>query len=335
MTSQHVLEPPVSIVIPSYNRRSSLERLLDALAQQTCGNSEFEVIVVDDGSTDGSIEAVRERQSLYALRVITQQHAGPAEARNRGVADAQGALILFLDDDVVPRSSLIQEHLAAHAATANAVVIGPMSPPGDWPRPIWVRWEEDKLDKQYRDMVNGKWKPTGRQFYTGNASLTRSRFMQSGGFDTHFKRAEDVELGYRLADAGAQFVFDPHAEVLHYAWRSFESWCSTPYQYGRNDVIMQRDKGRKTLDWAIEEFHDRNALNRGVVLVCAARPRLVGVVVRLLGYFVRLAARLGARKPADKALSAIFNLLYWQGVCDEVGDRSTVWRAIAASGSVA
>jgi GT2 family glycosyltransferase len=311
--------PLVSVVVPTYCRRASLARLLDALDRQSYPRSCFEVLVVDDGSTDDTVQLVEERGIRGGVRVIQQQHAGPAEARNRGVAAATGNLVLFLDDDVVPVPELITTHVATHAAEPNAVVIGPMSAPRHWPRPIWVRWEEVQLDKQYRAMIAGDWGCTARQFYTGNASVARTHFLAAGGFDTSFQRAEDVELGYRLADRGARFIFNPEAEVLHFASRSFESWCRIPYQYGRYDVVMQRDKGQHTLDNAAREFHQRHPLNRALLRICAGRPQLVEAVVPALARLALVAERLGAGRPALYTLSAIFNLRYWQGVFEEVG----------------
>jgi glycosyltransferase involved in cell wall biosynthesis len=306
----------VSVVVPTYNRSASLGRLLNALDRQTF--SDFEVLVVDDGSSDGTIGFLRTRISPFSIRLIEQQHAGPAAARNRGVAEAKGKFILFLDDDVVPIPELIERHIMEHASNPNAVVIGPMSPPGNWPRAIWIRWEEVQLDKQYRAMVAGEWACTARQFYTANASVARSRFLDAGGFDTGFKRAEDVELGYRLSDQQALFVFQPRAEVLHYASRSFESWCRTPYQYGRYDVVMQRDKGQRTLENAIREFRSRHPLNRRLLRICSGRPLVARLAVSGLAGFARAAERVGAHRLALHALSAVFNVLYWQGVLEEL-----------------
>jgi glycosyltransferase involved in cell wall biosynthesis len=330
-----IASPVISVIVPTYNRRSSLQRLLEGVALQTYPSSQFEVIVVDDGSTDGTLDYVQGCHTPFALRLIQQEHAGPAAARNRGVAAAHGTLILFLDDDVLPQPGLIERHANTHLAEPDAVVIGPLSPPVEWPRPIWVRWEEDKLQKQYRAMLTGAWSCTARQFYTGNASVSRARFLEVGGFDTLFQRAEDVELGYRLADRGARFLFEARADVQHYAWRSFEAWCRTPYQYGRYDVVMQRDKGRHTLDWAIHEFQGRNAVSRAVVHACAGRKRLADATVNALAGVVGLASRVGAGRMAERALSAIFGVLYWQGVCDEIGDRDVLWRYIAAAAAPA
>lgn len=323
--------PVVSIVVPTFNRRSSLRRLLEGLSLQTYPHTQFEVIVVDDGSTDGTVTFAREWDASFRLHVFEQAHAGPAGARNRGVTEAAGELILFLDDDVMPLPDLVAAHVATHAAEPNAVVIGPMSPPGEWSRPAWVRWEEEKLQEQYQAMLQGMWSCSARQFYTGNASLARARFLEAGGFDVAFLRAEDVELGYRLDAHGARFVFNAAADVLHFASRSFDSWCRSPYQYGRYDVVMQRDKGQPTLDQATREFHARHTLNRIMLRVCAGRRPLVNRMVPLLGVLVRLAGRFGAPRITRNALSAIFNLLYWQGVCDELGDRGAMWRSIAAA----
>lgn len=321
----------VSIVIPTYNRRASLARLLDALVRQTFSSADFEVIVVDDGSTDDTAHFVRQQDVPYALRFVQASHAGPAAARNRGVAEASGPLILFLDDDVVPIPELIWEHVSTHASESRNVVIGPMSPPGNWPRPVWVRWEEEKLLSQYRAMRSGLWSCTARQFYTGNASLDRTRFLDAGGFDVRFQRAEDVDLAYRLEQRGARFTFSPRAEVLHYAWRSFKAWSRGAYQYGRYDVIMQRDKGHQTLDNATREFHDRRALNQVAVHVCVSHRWLVNVGVATCAGLASAFGQLGASKLAEHVLSAAFSVLYWQGVCDELGDKRALWSALGGS----
>src|SRR4051812_32873595 len=127
--------PRVSVVVPTFNRRESLQRLLVALAGQTHPVDDFEVVVVDDGSTDGTGELLQRLEPPYALQALRQSNGGPALARNRGVARARGELIVFLDDDVEPLPELVSEHVAAHGTASDLVVIGPMSPPANWPRP--------------------------------------------------------------------------------------------------------------------------------------------------------------------------------------------------------
>lgn len=117
--------------------------------------------------------------------------------------------MLFLDDDVVPAPDLINEHLRWHAEHPNRVVLGTMITPPDVRLLPWVAWEQAMLEKQYRAMTSGIWPATARQFYTGNTSLSRQLILDVGGFDERFRRAEDIELAYRLAKLGVEFVFAP------------------------------------------------------------------------------------------------------------------------------
>jgi GT2 family glycosyltransferase len=309
--------------------------LLIALANQTYPADRFEVLVIDDGSADGTGELLESVRLPYVLRAAQQAHQGPAEARNLGVSNAGGALVLFLDDDVVPARDLIAVHVATHAARpAKTVVIGPMSPPHHWARSAWVRWEEEKLQRQYDAMQAGVWSATERQFYTANSSLSRSFFLQVGGFDSSFKRAEDVELGYRLRNAGAHFLFTAAADVQHYASRSFSAWRRTPYQYGRYDVIMTRDKGHEALLRALKEFRGRHRLNRALFKCATGRPLVFKPTISLLEEVVRVGSVMRANALTSRALSALYNLLYWQGVCDEIGGRRILDRSIAVGSPV-
>jgi hypothetical protein len=193
---------------------------------------------------------------------------------------------------------------------------------------VWVRWEERQLLKQYDAMQRGQYPCTPRQFYTGNASVGRERLLAAGGFDARFKRAEDVELAFRLWALGARFLFEPAADVLHYASRSFASWRRTPYQYGRYDVVMGREKGINTFEIACHEFVQRHAWSRWLTRACVGhfwrRPAMVGLFVAAVA-----ADSLGLENAASFALSAIFNLQYWQGASDELGGPEAVWNAVA------
>jgi glycosyltransferase involved in cell wall biosynthesis len=323
--------PFVSIVTPTYNRRANLARLLHGLREQTYPPELFELVIVDDGSDDGTVAYLRELDVPFTLRVHEQAHAGPAEARNRGVEHAVGRLIVFLDDDVLPVPEVLAEHVATHGDATDLVVIGPMSPPGDWPRPAWIRWDEDTLQAQYRAMIAGEWACSPRQFYTANASVLRERFLDAGGFDPRFKRAEDVELAFRLQDRGARFTFNPRAEIFHYASRSFAAWRRTPFQYGQYDVVMQRDKRHYLFDRACEEFHRRHPLNQLMVRATLGRPPIARTALGVLSGTVLAANRLGAARVARWGLSAIFGIQYWQGVSAELGGALPARRAIAVA----
>lgn len=326
------MPPDLTVVIPSYSRRESLRRCLDSLAAQV-EPPPFQVIVVDDGSRDGTAEMLARYQPRYPLRVLSTERAGPAAARNRGAAEAEGEYLLFLDDDVVAHPRLLAIHTATHRAVREAVVFGPMIPPAGERLPSWVRWEQEVLGKQYRAMLEGHWEPTPRQFYTANASLALRHFRAAGGFDPEYKRAEDVELGYRLRDLGLRFVFRPDAVVTHYPGRTLRAWWRIPYQYGVYDVRMWRDKGRSYILGLIgREFPRRHPLVQQLTrLSVGGSTRARAVAASAVG-LAAVAGKVGPFPLARWAYSLAFNLLYYQGVCDELGSVS-MFRSILRNGS--
>ena len=316
----------VSVVVPTFNRLERLRRVLTALADQTLAPDTFEIVVVSDGSTDGTDDYLRDGPHPTELIPVTQPNAGPAAARNRGVERASGQLVVFIDDDVIAAPDLIATHLAAHAARADdlsrsdTVVIGPMLTPPDHEMSPWVAWEQTMLYKQYDAMNAGVYEATARQFYTGNASLSRDRFVESGGFDESFRRAEDIELAFRLADTGLRFAFEPAARSFHYADRSFDSWCDIASQYGRNDVAFARQPNRDWLGefmvWAYRQHHP-------VVRACTRAGIASPVVARVLQAsqrgVVRLEQRIGRQLATRAALSILYSLRYHRSVADAIG----------------
>ena len=320
----------LSVVLPTYNRCHQLRRVIEALEKQTLPADRFQVVVISDGSADGTDEYLTAVTTPFELVPILQENQGVAVARNNGIARARADLILFVDDDVVPAPELMQEHLKELRRDDEVVVLGPMLPPPDVKLAPWVRWEERMLEKQYRDMDAGRWEPTARQFYTGNTSLARRHILAAGGFDATFHRAEDVDLAYRLADMGLHFVFNPRAVGYHYAQRSYQSWLQIPYAYGRYDVIMTQQKGQNwLLPTVMQEFHGRHALIRRLAQLCLDRPRLSKAVTSLLKTFALAGDRLGVEALPRYAFSGIFNLLHYQGIADELGGAAEFWLQIA------
>jgi GT2 family glycosyltransferase len=313
----------ISVIIPTYNRLGQLKKVLSGLGEQTYPRDEFEVLVISDGSSDGTNAYLSRVNYNFHLRAFFQSNQGAAAARNLGVAFAMGEIVLFIDDDVFPLPELIDEHLRYHATYGdNAVIIGPMLAPHDFDMSPWVRWESERLAEQYRDMSAGKWAPTARQFYTGNSSVARHQLIKSGGFDPSFRRAEDIELAYRLASQGLNFYFNPHAVVYHYAIRSFSSWIATPYSYGQNDVIFWRQKGQAwLLQMLLSEFQQRHVLIRLLISLCLSRPTMSNAVLDLFRRIALLGDKLNLHKISSLACGGMFNLQHYQGIADQLGGR--------------
>jgi glycosyltransferase involved in cell wall biosynthesis len=314
--------PTVSIIMPSHNRKASLERALLALAAQTYPMELLELVLVLDGCSDGSAERVEElRTSLpYYINLLVRKQGGPAAARNSAVKNAKGEILLFIDDDIVATPLLVTEHVRLHLEDDNAVVLGPMATPPDHIRPLWVRWEEHVLERQYQDMINGVYEPTARQFYTGNGSVRRHWFIKTGEFDEDLKRAEDIEFAYRLVDKfNLNFYFNPAAVGYHYANRSFESWKRAHYLYGRYDVVMDRDKGHNwVLEAILNEFQERDFFTRQLAPLLVNRMRVQRIITRLILSFSQALAKIGQFELSYKGLSFCANLLYLQGMHDEI-----------------
>ena len=165
---------------------------------------------------------------------------------------------------------------------------------------------------------------------TGNASVRREHLERIGGFDTSFRRAEDVELGQRLQAEGMRFVFEPTAEGFHYAERSFDSWRANAFAYGRNDVIFARRRGDDRVVKVVRHgYFGKNLLTRAVTRATLARPRAAAATQRMLRWLALGAARVGAKPIADLALSGIYITEYHRGTAAELGGHEPFFEMVS------
>jgi glycosyltransferase involved in cell wall biosynthesis len=312
--------PAITVVIPTYNRCERLARLLSALDGQDMVPP-FEVIVVSDGSTDGTVDLLRRARPDYPLVVVEQPNSGPATARNRGLELARGELIVFVDDDIVPAPNLLAAHAEAHrAAGPGTVVIGPMLDPPDHVMSAWVRWEQRMLAKQYAALEQGKYPATSRQFYTGNASVDKAALTAVGGFDPRYRRAEDVELAMRLDEQGSTFVFEGSAKGFHYAVRSYDGWRDIARSYGRLEMEFASDPARQWLRVLIaENFRGQHAAIRVLVRAAMRLPRLTDRAGGWARPFVEAFERTAARQVGQWLLSAVYAADYWRAAATAAG----------------
>jgi glycosyltransferase involved in cell wall biosynthesis len=211
----------LTVVIPTFNRRRVLEETLKRLAEQRVSYP-YEVIVIDDGSTDGSADAARSiaAGSPIPIRILQQPNSGPAAARNRGIATADGKILLFLGDDMWPRPDLVGRHVAFHRANPEPEValLGQVvwaleahaSPLMEWLNSAGIQFA-------YQFIEDAKAVPP-TFFYTSNVSVKAALVRSQGGFDEAFPDAalEDTEFGLRLGAAGMRLVYEPDAIAEHY-----------------------------------------------------------------------------------------------------------------------
>jgi glycosyltransferase involved in cell wall biosynthesis len=230
--------PLLSIVIASRNRRSRLREVLNALHYQSYPANRFEVVVVLDGSTDGSGEMVRGLPVSYPLSLVDQPHSGLAVSRNRGAREASHPVVIFLDDDIVPESDFVAEHAQAHQQGGDHVALGYYPPvlenPTFWGFVLRAWWED-----HFRRKAEPAHQWTFVDFVDGNSSLPRSLLFSCGGYDEDFKgRRQDWELGIRLLERGVKWSYHPRAKGRHYLDSRFATSLRHARQEARDDVLV-------------------------------------------------------------------------------------------------
>ena len=326
--------PLISVVIPTYNRRESLEKTLRGLEKQTLPRDQWEALVISDGATDDTDAFLTDtaQTAPFCLRPLFQKNSGPARARNHGIGKAQGKIVVFLDDDVEPAPPFLSAHLAHHAQAAkneNVVVIGPLSPDPARQKeePLWIAWEHAMLQKQYDAFHANTWGGVGpNHFYSGNASVPLSVLQAVHGFDETFTRQEDVEMAFRMNQLGTvRFVFEPTALGLHRPLRSLQSWLNVPFAYGGLDVIRAR-RGDAPWDTVRHGWTARSRPTQIVSFAALTAPFLWPALQAALLGGARLVWKTGRKNAALAALSVVQNVRYLAGAQKELGSTGDLLR---------
>jgi glycosyltransferase involved in cell wall biosynthesis/peptidoglycan/xylan/chitin deacetylase (PgdA/CDA1 family) len=275
-------EPPrFSIVVPTYQRREVVLECVRSLAEQRFDGS-WEIVVVVDGSTDGTAEALRQLEPGVPLTVLEQPNSGSVAARNRGIAAARGEILLFLDDDMEADPDLLAAHDRSHREGAE-VVTGAMPTHPDSPPTLITeavqRWSEDRAVRLARPHA----RLTFRDVLGGQISVSRAAIEEVGGFDDSFTaRSGDIDFGYRLLRTGRRVVFNPAAV-------SRQRYVVTPAEHLRH----WRNSGRASVALARKHPDTRGALHESLPAKWGLRRWLWRPVLRtpLVGRAVLGAAR--------------------------------------------
>lgn len=239
----------LTIIIPTFNRKDILAKVVEGYFVQTALEVIHEMIVVDDGSTDGTEYLVAEltKRSPFPIRYLRQSNKGPAAARNVGIREANTEILLFTDSDVVPDRHLIEQHMKWHRAKpeGNVAVLGYVTwPPVPPPTPFMKWYGEHKLFC-YNALRHAN-EISFVYFYTCNLSLKSSFLKLHGQFDEDFKTAafEDTELGYRLNRAGLRLIYNRDAIAFHHQFFSFADACrKARNNFAADQLFRQKEAG--------------------------------------------------------------------------------------------
>jgi glycosyltransferase involved in cell wall biosynthesis len=224
----------ISVLMCSYNRKDLLKRCLESLYRVDFPTTDYEVVLVDDGSTDGMGDMVRSMRAPCKVRYIYTEHVGIAKARNMAINQAEGEVLLFIDDDTFPEPNLLKEHWASHQPDDKLVIMG------------WVN-HIDRLQENYKPKFKAADISTSF-FWTSNVSVRREHLIEAGLFDEDFTEYgwEDLELGHRLRNMGLVRKFNPKAIVFHFKkkWKGTDlpRLCKQAESSGRSAVIYLRKR---------------------------------------------------------------------------------------------
>jgi len=276
------LAAEISVVIPSYNGGTQLDECLNAIAR--LAQAPREVIVVDDGSNDGSIQ----RAAARGIRTLaTSGRKGPAEARNIGAQAATGDVVFFLDADVCVHPDAIERVIADFADPAIDAVIG--------------SYDDDPSSRdflsQYKNLmhcfVHQNAESEASTFWSGCGAIRREVFLAMSGFDANsYTRPaiEDIELGYRMRRAGRRILLDRDLRVKH-----LKKW--TFWGLLKTDVL---DRGIPWTELILRDHNMPNDLNLEI-----SQRVSIGLVYLMLLYAAIHAFRFGGY-----ALLPLFTILF-------------------------
>jgi len=224
--------PTVTVVVPVYNGAMTIANCLESLLAQTYPQDRYEIIVVENGSTDETTRVVEK----YPVRLFHNEVRGPAAARNRGIRESTADIIAFTDADCVVTPTWLVELIKPYADPSIGGVGGDIQPyrhPG--------RTLVELFNDQHSPWTNYL---TGKpeflpQLYTPNASYRRALLVAIKGFDERILTGEDVEMSWRIQmELGTKIMFTPTAVVYHHH-RSTRQGLSRQYrQYGFGEVLL-------------------------------------------------------------------------------------------------
>lgn len=304
----------ISVVIPTRDRATSLHRCLDALTVQSVPAEEFEVVVVDDGSSDETPRLLDGYAAPFSLRAVNQANAGAGAARNRGIELAAGEFCLFLDDDIVADQELVAEHLRVQREAGGVVGVGRLRLVMESRGGLathFARWWE----RHYAAFETGAAEPDFWACFSGNLSAPTAALRRIGGFDESLTRTEDVEVGYRLAGAGLRIAHIGGASAEQRHSKGFRSMVRDYDRAGESAVALWRRHPELMRYPPLGDFAQGGT--RAVML------RRVLLALRAPTWPLALVDPFLARRAPERVYAFLQLYCFWRGLRRAVDSRDT------------
>jgi len=246
-----------SVIIPVRNSSEQLKRCLESLNRQSVDRSQYEVIVVLDGSDDDRSAEVAQK---WAARVFRQEKKGAGGARNRGIQEAKGEVLLFLDADCEADSSWISKISEPLREDSTTATVGHFTSD----QKNWVaRLIQIEIEGRYHRMRDYD------QIDFVNAATCgfRRELLLNNLFDESFQKLEDVELSFRLAGSGNRMVYVPDATVKHSHPESLWAYAKRKFRYGKVlPRLYRRFPGKALADSSTPQYRRGQLLFLGLAI---------------------------------------------------------------------
>lgn len=281
--------------------------------------------MVADGCTDSTPEVVRLFEGHLHVRLIEQDNQGASTARNRGATEARGQLLVFLDDDIEARPEFVESHQNAHQINSNMVVIGSCPPL----LTLQKGYLKAELRYWWGSMFQKMSEPEHRFCYTdlisGNFSLSKKLYQQTGGFDTAYRCHEDYEFGIRLLQAGALFKFAPQAQGYHHEESGVERVLKRKYEEGITDVMIGQEYPGLRPTLLMTRLEQFSLLpSRILKLFAFIWPGVGDLFSRRFQNWLAICERIRWYTMWHRLLYGLMGYWYWRGVSTRLSNLSEV-----------
>lgn len=233
----------ISVIIPTYNGANKIGNLLQALQNQTY--SDFEVVIVIDGSKDNTKEILNTFSNKLNLNIVSISNSGRAEARNIGAQNTQNDILVFFDDDMLPENNCIELHLEHHKKYSNSLLFGMAR--------MHVQKDPNNIFYRYRYYIEEKWQQKilekfqeitleNYSFTSCNFSIAKSTFNFLNGFDKSMNDSEDYDLSIRALLNGIKIYCNPKIWAWHADYATIYQYINRQIEYNKARMNLAINK---------------------------------------------------------------------------------------------
>lgn len=289
--------PDISVIIPTYNRCNSVERILHALANQTLAPAAYEVILSIDGSQDGTNEMAAGFPAPFDLKTIWQPNRGRAAACNAGIRISRGDILVILDDDMEPAPDCLELHYQMHLTGSRLGVMGAVPVDCENTDPPVAAYIAEKFNRHLENLAQPDHHFALRDFYTGHFSIRRDVLTQAKLFDETFQiyGNEDLELSLRLVKSGVKLTYAPEIMALQHYSKDFAALACDTIAKGRTAVLLASKYPEALSGLQLNAYQQASrrwrAVRAGLLALSRWSPHTQDRVIALIQWFERRQVR--------------------------------------------